>query len=279
MAGYSNTAASGSYAAFSHAFLHSGGSMRDLGTLGGPISVANAIGNGGHVVGYSLNAAGYERAFLWSDGRMQGLGTLPGVVESRAQGVNDSGYVVGYSGSGIQTERAFLKTTGAMQNLGTLGGDWSRAMAINNLNQVVGYSAKVNYTEHAFLYSNGTMKDLGTIGKNPEGSSRAFAINETGQIVGDSTVGTDLFTRHACLWANGTVKDLGALLNFTYSYAKGLNGAGHVVGYVAPADDSISGDTKRAFLYKGGRMLNLNDALPVTRHGPCWWRTRSMTTE
>jgi hypothetical protein len=32
---------------------------------------------------------------------------------------------------------------------------------------------------------------------------------------------------------------------------------------VAPFDDSISGDTKRAFLYKDGRMLNLNEALPV----------------
>ena len=104
------------------------------------------------------------------------------------------------------------------------------------------------------------MIDLGTLG-GP--SSRAFAINDKGQIVGDSTVGTDLFTRHAFLWANGTVKDLGALLNLPYSYAKGINGAGHVVGYVAPTDDTISGDTKRAFLYKDGRILNLNEALPV----------------
>jgi probable HAF family extracellular repeat protein len=263
IAGYAKTAAPGSYSVFDHAFLHSNGVIRDLGTLGGPISVANAIGNNGHVVGYSLNAAGYAHAFLWYNGRMQDLGTLSGVTESWAHGVNNAGYVAGYSGSGILTERAFLKTTGAMVNLGTLGGDWSRAMALNNLNQVVGYSATPYYTEHAFLYANGVIRDLGTIGNNPQGGSRAFAINDKGQIVGDSTVGTDLFTRHAVLWSNGTIKDLGSLLGYPYSYGRAINGAGHVVGYIAPADDSISGDTKRAFLYKDGRMLNLNEALPV----------------
>jgi probable HAF family extracellular repeat protein len=161
-------------------------------------------------------------------------------------------------------ERAFLRTTGAMQNLGTLGGARSRALAINNLGQVTGYSQTASYVDHAFLYSNGTMKDLGTIGGNPWGSSAAVAINDKGQIAGHSSVGDDLLTHHASLWEDGTVKDLGALTGLSYSYAKSINGAGHVVGFAAPVDESIAGDARRAFLYRDGRMLNLNDALPLS---------------
>jgi probable HAF family extracellular repeat protein len=193
---------------------------------------------------------------------MQDLGTLPGHVESYAYGVNDSGHVVGYSGSGFLNQRAFLRTTGAMQNLGTLGGNRSRALAVNNPGDVVGSSETSIYIDHAFLFSNGTMNDLGTIGGNPNGNSVAVDINDKGQIVGTSTVGNDLFTVHATLWRNGKPKDLGALPGYPYSYGKGINNAGHVVGLSSVMEEGLSGDEKRAFLYRGGRMLNLNDALP-----------------
>jgi probable HAF family extracellular repeat protein len=261
--GYSTTQPPGWFSTFKHAFLYSGDAMRDLGAMDGLISEAWSIGNSGHVVGYALNYAGNSRAFVWNNGRMVDLGTLPGHAESQAFGVNNSGHVVGYSGTGFGNERAFLRTTGAMQNLGTLGGSTSRALAVNNLGQVVGYSDKSIYTDHAFLYSNGTMKDLGTIGRNPNGVSRAVDINDKGQIVGHSTVGDDLFTMHAFLWTNGTLKDLGALPRYSYSYAKGINNAGHVVGLASVMEEYLSGDDKRAFLYRDGKMLNLNDALPA----------------
>ena len=81
--------------------------------------------------------------------------------------------------------------------------------------------------------------------------------------MGHSNVGQDLFTVHACLWANGTVKDLGGLAGLPYSYAKSINGAGHIVGCASPIEDRLAGDAKRAFLYRDGQMLNLNDALPL----------------
>lgn len=264
VAGWSNAQAPGSFSVFSHGFVYSSGTMRDVGTMGGgPISVATSIGNQGHVAGYSMNAAGYTRAFLWSNGSMTGLGVLPGYLDSYAFDVNDSGHVVGYSGQMFISERAFLKTTGPMQNLGTLGGSMSRALALNNVGQVVGYSEKSISVYHAFLYSNGTMKDLGTIGGNPNGGSKAHDINDKGQIAGESTVGDDLFTVHAALWQGGKVTDLGGLVGLPYSYGKSINEAGHVVGFVAAVDETIAGDSRRAFLYRDGRMLNLNDAIPL----------------
>ena len=57
---------------------YSGGTMIDLGTLGGTYSYANGINNKGQIVGYSLTASGQDHAFLYSGGKMTDLGTLGG---------------------------------------------------------------------------------------------------------------------------------------------------------------------------------------------------------
>jgi len=61
---------------------------------------------------------------------------------------------------------------------------------------VVGSSTTTNST-HAFLYENGAMIDLGTL---PGGNfSEANAINNHGQVVGDSSSAASPFS-HATLW-------------------------------------------------------------------------------
>src|ERR1043165_5903227 len=72
-----------------HAFLYSGGAVRDLGTLGNARTYALSINNPGQVVGFSETTNG-ARAFLFNNGLVTDLGTLGG-LGSYAFGINSAG--------------------------------------------------------------------------------------------------------------------------------------------------------------------------------------------
>ncbi len=214
-----------------HAFLWENGTMRDLGTLGGETSEAIAINNRGQVL------VSADTIFLWHKGKRTRIGTPKDRIAPVA--INGRGQVVGTMSTkakGVPHARAFLWQNGKLRDLGTLGGPESGAVDINENGQVVGVAetkAKDEFglgvhDRHAFLWKHGKMRDLGTL--PGETDSGASAINERGQIAGDSGFGGTAFT-----WQKGKTTRLPTPRTLE-GFAVALNDGGQVVGHTESRD-------------------------------------------
>jgi probable HAF family extracellular repeat protein len=128
-------------------------------------------------------------------------------------------------------------------DLGTLGGSFSQARAVNAGGQVVGDSQTAGDAErHAFSWTaTGGMIDLGTLGGTTSSIDFKYplgVVNDSGQIVGSSSIAGDIAV-HAFSWtATGGMIDLGTL-GGSSSGAKAVNATGQVVGVAATADDEL----------------------------------------
>lgn len=185
-----------------HAFLWAGGAMKDLGTLGGPNSIAIDISDHGLIVGWSqinftLGAFGIPdlNAATWDNGAITLLHGLGGPI-TLAIAVNNQGVAVGQSfladGS---TFHAVMWQNGMLSDLKTLPDDFaSLANGINSKGQVVGTSFSAAFSPRAFVWQNGAMTDLNTL--IPAGSGwvliAANGINDMGQIVGNGFLSGEL---------------------------------------------------------------------------------------
>jgi probable HAF family extracellular repeat protein len=251
-----------------HAALWQGGTVLDLGTLGGASSTANGLNDAGQVVGSADTSAGYSHAALWQNGTVLDLGTLGG-PRSVATGINNLGEVVGWADVGTTsgTYHAFRWDIGSgMHDLGTFGGNWATATAVNNSGQIVGTAYIRGFpaypyvgAAHAFLWdpTSGT-RFLGHLPGDTQ--SEATDINDAGQVVGTSgIIGPDpppdmmhptyYLARQDFLWQSGTFTGLGF-----NSYRSGnvsilrhvaVNNYGEVVG--------------NNYLWESGALVNLNN--------------------
>jgi probable HAF family extracellular repeat protein len=233
----------------------------------------NSLNSSGQV---AFNAGLSDGFRLDADGTTHDLGNLGGVSRSNAWAINDSGQITGQSdiafGAGpcfaFGQEPAFRTAPNSAiapaDNLGSLLGTcrYALGIGINASGQVVGYSAALslfNPSQHAFLATpSSAMHDLGVLGGT---ISTAYAINASGQIVGDSTY-TSLLPQylqphHAFLTtASGPLQDLGTL-GGSYSTASGINASGEIVGAASTTGDAAYD----GFLYVGGTMVDLNSLI------------------
>lgn len=98
--------------------------------------------------------------------------------------------------------------------------------------------------------------DLGTLGGS---YSSAQAINNNGQIAGESNVVNPGGQTNAFLYSNGTMTNLGTLVNYPHSRSRDINNYGQVVGVVWNMEDL---GTARAFVYKEGKMAKIGEFFP-----------------
>lgn len=265
-----------------NAFIYSTSSgLFDLGTLGGTNSMGEGINDSGMVVGNSFLTGGSPtHAFLYTPVPpppappvLQDLGTLGGSYAT-ANFVNDNGQIAGNSlVSGDGSFQAFYSPNGSTFTAITLTGTASTANAMNASGQVVGKaSLSTGSNQQAFVYNAGSSGpddalDLGSL-IGSSGNSNALAINDAGEVVGESDVGGGDYHAFMAVQVAGNyvMTDLGTLDGLPDSTAVAVNDNGWIVG------TSSSSTETEVFLYENGQMINLS-ALAAT----AGWQLLSVT--
>jgi probable HAF family extracellular repeat protein len=169
---------------------------------------------------FTLPAEGFGQACTITD-----LGE-PAWNYSAAHGINQSGNVVGEfaTTNAFSTVHAFYFAGGVMTDIGSADGT-EVAYGINAANQLVGEMGVA--VVRGFVYANGTTTALSALGGN---YSSAYAINDAGLIVGESTTSpTPNGPVHALVWDGGSKSDL-QTLSGDYSAGFAINNSNVVAG-------------------------------------------------
>jgi probable HAF family extracellular repeat protein len=208
--------------------------LNDLGVIGaGPNSESNWITENGLIAGDSQNGltdplVGFWelRGVAWIHDRLVEVGTLGGGYNSLARAANDSGEVVGFSTTLIPDDHAMI----------------------------LKFDLPYAYQTRAFRWKGGKMEDLGTLGGS---DAMALAINERGQIIGNSYLSADLsrpcgVATGGFLWERGNMVNLGSL-GGTCTQVSAINNHGQVVGNSFVYGDQVL----HPFLWERGHMVDL----------------------
>ncbi len=229
-------------ASFAAARFTLGGQVTLLGGFpskqhGYSLSQAEAVNAHGQCVGISNN-----QAFLWSAGSLKKLPPPAGFTAADASAVNDLGIAVGKANKiGVgktATHAIYWDAAGLPKDLGVLPGyKDSIARGVNSKGQIAGWAGvsggtpgrELTFHYQAFLWSGGRMRGLGSIPRLPD--SKASAINDRGQVVGNAYHKTD---EAALLWQSGKVYELNALVpkgsGWKLQNALAINNNGWIVG-------------------------------------------------
>lgn len=204
------------------------------------------INNSGQISGYVAEDGTNNHAVLYSGGTLINLGTFGGDI-SFGNAINDAGTVTGTAFSDAGGFHAFIYSDGNAANLA----DGTNAFGINAHGDVVGQARTGDGEFAGFVYHDGSVNELGHLGTGTTGL--AYDINERGEIVGESSTGTELHAPfHPVLYRNGNIIDLGTLADYEFNTAQAINNAGQIAGASEAADGSI-----HAFLYQHGQLTDM----------------------
>ena len=242
-------------AKFAAALFAPNGQVKRLGGFpatqrGYSLSQAEAVNGKGQAVGISNN-----QAFFWSKGRLRKLAPPSGFQSADARAVNELGQAAGkadrnLAGGAVRTHALLWDAAGHVKDLGLLPGYTdSVGRAINNRGEVTGWvgvtqgtpGRRLTFHYQAFLWKNGRMRGLGSIPRIPD--SKAAALNDKGQVVGNAYYKTD---EAALLWQNDKVYELNRLVpahsGWKLQNALGINAHGQIIG------NGIHNGIRRGFL-------------------------------
>lgn len=203
--------------------------------------------------GLRLNEEGWVlgrdggRTVLFQDGTIIDLSALPGPGGSVA-GLNDAGHLAGSRVNSAGQLRVFVSTAGGTTDFPSLGYPGEMAVDLNNSDVVVGDMTLAGGAVHAGFWNGYSVHDLGVL--PDQTSSRGVAINEAGQIAGNS--GGKGF-----IWSySAGMVDIGALGGpAAATVVQDINDSGWVVGFSELTPHGrVSG-----FLYDGVALHPLGD--------------------
>jgi probable HAF family extracellular repeat protein len=214
---------------------------------------AESINATGQISGWELPGDDSSLAVKWTGTTPTILSSLGGTFSS-AGAINSLGQIAGFSGTtGNQAGTPVVWNGTTPTALGTVVGTGTftgAAVGINDSGKIVGnlgFGSKVFAAE----WTGTTPTLLGSLGGN---TSQAVAINNAGQIIGDSeTTGGET---EAVEWSGTVPFTLGSL--GISSAAEGINNAGDVVGSF---DTTTPTFQTRGFLYTSGTAYDLNSLI------------------
>lgn len=225
-------------------------------------STSGRITNSGLILGIQSSHDGPFSVVTWQGNQITDITAAAGLSGAyqyfHPSTMNASGSIVGglYKADCNGCRNAVKWDGSSLLELGAASG-YSAAVAsgINDAGHVVGHSHKVsnrNSEQRATLWKDGATVDLGTLGGN---NSAAYAINNSGAVIGSSHISADNTYSHATLWQNGSIHDLGTL-GGNYSYAWALNEQNQIVGQSRTSDGDYA-----ATLWDDGAIIDLGHLL------------------
>ncbi len=239
----------------------SGGMIELQGLTGTSDTAAFNLNNRGQVVGYGMRTDNNRtEALLWqADGQMVNVGQVwDPTGGTEVFDINEQGMMVGSRQLTPTLRQGLMYTVGGdIVNVGTIeGNNQSKNTAINESGDVAGFSYRLFQPDRAALtrYTGDTYEPTVDLGPTGRTFSRAFDLNDVGQVVGFANDGASpvraaLFdTDRPGGWTSlGIVEGYG----FEESEALSINNNGWIVGR------SFNFESSAATFYFGGEAIEL----------------------